>query len=465
MPDAHPLSLGFGSGARWLAGLLTGLVLLHVPGWVRGSEASADPGAPPALTLPSPEGEATSTNGLDAAVPPGPNRTNDLLLRRLFETQTTAGTDPDRAAYEEQLGLARQQRRSGELSQAMVNLIAIFRSAAPDDLRCPALFELALVAQDEGLLLRAQQILAQYIHLFPGQPGVIEAYLRQGLLLRQMGSSQLAIAKFFAVMSSALSLRLDQLEYYQRLVLQAQIEIADTYYQDGRWADAADYLKRVLKLDSKFLDRGLTQAKLVKALAAQGDHPQTIGQAQAYLEAFPQSAEVPEIRFLLARSLKSQGRRAEALQQVLRLLESQRADSAANPMNWAYWQKRVGNEVANELYSEGDYLGALEICQRLADLDASVVWQLPVQYQIGLVLERLNQPAKASAVYADILRREPEVAGTNGTPGLKAVVDMARWRQGNLGWLQGAVASVQEIQNTTLPLNPSPADETPGGNR
>ena len=44
------------------------------------------------------------------------------------------------------------------------------------------------------------------------------------------------------------------------------------------------------------------------------------------------------------------GRNQEALQQVLILLESQRGTAAANPESWAYWQKRAGNEIADQTH-------------------------------------------------------------------------------------------------------------------
>jgi tetratricopeptide (TPR) repeat protein len=379
----------------------------------------------------------------------------DLILRGYSE-QGRSIEDAELSSYRNMLDQARRDRGEGKASDAAARLVAIMRSAAPDEVKRPALFELALVAQDDGQMSRAVQIFAQYIDRYPQQPGVIDAYLRQGLLYRQMGATTLAIAKFYAVMTTALSLRLEQFEYYQRLVLQAKVEIADTYYLEGRWSEATDFFRRLLKEDANRVDRAIIHAKLIRALAAQDRPEMTAAQAQNFLEQFPQAGDVPEIRFTLATKLKQMGRSQEALQQVLILLESQRGTAAANPESWAYWQKRAGNEIANQLYKEGDYLGTLDIYNRLVELDKTAEWQLPVMYQIGLVLERLQQPAKASGIYQRLIKREVEAGGTNASPSIRTVIEMARWRDGNLGWLINATSNTAVLRQSL----PAPAVAT-----
>jgi hypothetical protein len=52
---------------------------------------------------------------------------------------------------------------------------------------------------------------------------------------------------------------------------------------------------------------------------------------------------------------------------------------------------------------------------------------------VGLVFERLSQPAKAIEYYANITAREKEVSGA-ASPSMKAVIEMANWRKDFLGW-------------------------------
>ncbi len=373
---------------------------------------------------------------------------------------------PEIVSFRNQLKLGREERRQGQYADAIARFVMLLRSAAPDELKRPAMMELGIAIQEQGEPSRAAQTFAQYIDRFPRQPGVIEAYLRQGLAYRQMGATTIAISKFYAVMTSALSLRLDQMEYYKRLVLQAQVEIAETFYLEGRWAEAVDFLQRLLKANDRQLDVEEVRFKLVRALAAQEKRSEAVGQAQVFIEHHAASPYVPEVRFILASTLKQQGRNQEALEQVMRLLESQRSEAERDPRAWIYWQKRAGNEIANQLYREGDYLGTLQIYDRLLTLDESAEWQLPVLYQIGLAFERLQQPAKASDAYSRLLRREGEVAGGNGpAPSLKTVLEMARWRQNNLKWMQTAAASSAAIRQSPSAVLPSPDHVSSPGNR
>jgi tetratricopeptide (TPR) repeat protein len=243
----------------------------------------------------------------------------------------------------------------------------------------------------------------------------------------------LALSKFYAVMTSALTLKSGNVDYYKKLVLHAQAEIADTYYLQGRHADAADFFRRLLKLEAPDLNKQPVQAKLIRSLAALGQTEATIAEAQAYLARYPAADDQPEIRFLLASALKQSGRKADALKQVLLLLEGQQAAAAEPRSRWTYWQRRAGNDIGNQLYEEGDYLNALLVYSALSALDTALPWQLPVYYQMGLIYERLQQPLKASETYGRILAREKELA-SGSNPALQTVVDMARWRMQFLDW-------------------------------
>jgi tetratricopeptide (TPR) repeat protein len=343
------------------------------------------------------------------------------------------------------LTAARQQRLEKNTTLAVTTLTSILNAEAPDDIYRAALLELAVSVQQDGQYARAQQVFAQFLSRYPDDPNVPEILLRQGLLYRQMGANTLALSKFYAVMTSALNLKADRFEYYQRLVLQAQTEIADTYYLLAQYAEAADFFGRLLKLETADLNRPLIQSKLIRSMSNLGRHPEVVAQAQDFLGRYTNAPELPEMRFLLANSLKQLGRNREALQHVLKLLEGQRDTAGKNLANWIYWQQRTGNEIANQLYKEGDYVNALEIYLNLAHLDNSLAWQMPVWYQIGLVYERLNQPQKAVEYFDKIQARQKEL-GTNAPPSLQAVLDMARWRKGFVGWQSQAEEKTRQLQ-------------------
>jgi len=333
--------------------------------------------------------------------------------------------------------MARYLENSRQPEKAEPILVGLLAENVPEAIQKSALIELGEVVRQENDLPRAQTIYAQFLNRWPNDVKVPEILLRQGEMFRQMGLSDLALGKFYSVMTSALALKNDQLAYYKSLVLQTQVEIAETHYLMGRFADAADFYTRLLQNDAAALNRPQIQFRLIRSLAIIGLNDEAVGQAQDFISRFPDADQVPEVRYYLAQALKALGRNNEALQQVLLCLQEQKNKTQDDPEIWAYWQQRVGNEIGNELYRQGDYVKALEVYISLAQLDSSPKWQVPVNYQMGMTYEKLLQPQKATDTYNQILARETEV-GTNTTPGLKAVFDMARWRIGFIKWQTNA---------------------------
>jgi tetratricopeptide (TPR) repeat protein len=328
----------------------------------------------------------------------------------------------------------------------------------PPEIRRLAMLELAYIAIDSQELAHGQEILSEYLRRYPKDASVPEVCLRQGLLFRQMGAHQQALARFYQVMNYALTLKLDRFDYYQTMVLKAKTEIAETYYLQGKYAEAADYFTRLLKAEEKGLDRPVCQFKLIKSLSAQEAHDKVVAQAQSFVELYSDSLDVPEVRFMLADSLKKLGRNRESMQQVLVLLQSQQKQAQAHPEIWVYWQQRTGNEIANELYKEGDYMSALEIYLGLAKVSNAPNWQAPVWYQIGLVYEHLKQPAKAAEYYDLIMKRQEEIRTGSPTPAILALLDMAKWRQGYLNWGENADSALRKL---SLPAPTSSVGEKP----
>jgi tetratricopeptide (TPR) repeat protein len=416
-------------------------------------------------SIPQPAADTASTNTLtntttlastntDSAPEPG-----QLPVPSGLNTSDAATTNVNQLQqFQILLDLGRQQRRDKDLALAAKTLVSILESNAPTELKRPALFELALVSQDDGKFLKAQQIFAQYMHIYPNDPSVPEVLLRQGLIYRQMGVNALAVSKFYAVMSTALKLKLDNMEYYKKLVLQAQIEIADTYYLEGEFEESADFFTRLLKSGAPELNKPQIEFKRIRSLSFLTNQTDTIAKAQTFLELYTNSSDVPEVRFMLASSLKKIGRNREAMKQVLLLLQSQQENVRKNPETWIYWQQKAGNDIANQLYKEGDYIDALQIYLGLADLDHSPAWQMPVWYQSGLVYEQLQQPPKAAEMYQRIMDRQKELTEGNSSPSLQSLIDMAKWRKDYLDWMQKAKTTTQAYQpGVTNSLSPMAA--------
>jgi tetratricopeptide (TPR) repeat protein len=325
------------------------------------------------------------------------------------------------------LSTARFAASTRDYPTAEQNYLLLLAEDVPDDLEKTALFELGVTVQAENDLPRAQSIFTQYSQRWSGDVRLPEVCLHQGQVFRAMGMNQLALVKFYGVMTTALSMKPEQMAYYQRLVLQAQVEIAETHYLVGKYAEAAEYYGRLLQQGAPELDLAEIQFRLVRSLVALNRHAEAATQAQDFLLRHADSPEEPEMRYYLAQALKGEDRNSDALEQVMIFLKEERAKTQDHPEVWTYWQQRVGNEIGNQLYQEGDYVKALEVYQTLAKLDESPAWQMPVTYQVGITYEKLLQPENAMTAYRAITNAAPSL-GTNVSPGLQSVADMAQWR-------------------------------------
>ena len=354
-----------------------------------------------------------------------------------------------------QMDLARKQRLDKQYKEAKRGFIALLEMGVPEAMQKTALLELALIALDEKEFPRSQQIYAQYVAKWPQDPDVPEILFRQGMLYREMGLFQMALTKFYAVMTSSLIIKNDRFDFYQRLVLQAQTEIADTQIIQGKAGEAEQSLAKLLKSDSKALNRPRVLLKLVQALSAQGRHQDMVARAQEFLNLYPEAPELPEMRFLAASAYKQLGRNDESLEQVLLLLKQQQA---GDQDTLVYWQQKTGNDIGNLLYREGDFLKALDVFQALVALDKSVTWQIPVLYQVGLIYEHLDQPFNAADYYKKILDRSNEVPNP-ATPSIKAVMEMAKWRKDHLQWRAGLESASKELRRASLTRSSDQAPE------
>ncbi|MEO8426407.1 MAG: tetratricopeptide repeat protein [Verrucomicrobiota bacterium] len=330
---------------------------------------------------------------------------------------------------------------------------SILESDAPGAIKQTAFLELAFVAQQDKQYVKALKIFSKYAQKYPQDPSVPEITLRQGLLFRELGLYDLAVSKFYGVMTTSLSVKHDQWDYYKRLVLQAQSEIAETFFLQGNYDEAARKFSDLLALDAPALRKDQIQSKMILCLSSLNRSPDVVAKAQDFLKRFPTSEEVPEVRFHLVNAYRQLKREQEALEQVVLLLKSQEGSARQNPENWRKWQLRTGNQIGNQLYKEGNYADALIVYQALAQIDNTPDWQFPVLYQVGLVLERFNLPQKAAEVYSAILARENELA-TNSTPSVRTILEMAKWRRDFLGWQGDAQKSTQRATKMSSQVSP-----------
>lgn len=317
---------------------------------------------------------------------------------------------------------------------------------APDAEKRDGLLQMGSFYEDQKSAPKAIAVYEKFFHLFPRDPRIFDVLLKLGILYRETGAYQLAISRFYSVLNSVLKVQEADLAAYKSATLKAQFEIADTYFLAADYEQASKYFKLITLLDLKPVDRARVHFKTLYCQFLLGDYAATINLAETFLKDFEDSPKRAECRYILATSLKATSKPKDALEQVLALLRSQKAREEKDPQAWTYWQKKTGNQFANEFYQQGDFVSALTIYQSLAKLNNAPDWQWPVIFQMGLCFERLRLPARALEAYTFIMNesKKPEVASTL-SPALASLREMAQWHVDELQWKQTTEAQLHSL--------------------
>jgi TolA-binding protein len=373
------------------------------------------------------------------------------------------------------LGTSLTERGDYEAAEIAFRQIMASRLANGDDL-AHALLGLARVFRRQGSLTKAAAIYERFLKDYPADAQAPDALLELGRTHRALGAPQLALSRFYSVINSTLKLSAEGFDHYQLLAKTAQFEIAETHFQQGEYAEANKFFSRLRLLDLAPADRARAHFKSAYALYLGHDLEGAVSTLHSYLEQWPQDENVPEARYLLSLSLRTLGHKQEALEATLELLRSQQA--AGDPKRWSYWQRRTGNQLANDFFQNGETHEALVIYQGLAALAPDPAWRLPITYQIGLCYERMRITERAIAAYQSIIdgtaapaapAPAPKLAGddkpapTRSEPPrpvsneLTELARMAAWRLTQLTWHDQTERQLTGIFSTA----PEPAKPTP----
>jgi len=341
------------------------------------------------------------------------------------------------------LGVSLTERGDWDAGEIAFRQILASPRANKKDL-ASALLGLARVYRRQGSFTKAAAVYERYLKDNPSATYVPDALLELGRTQRALGAHQLALTHFYSVINSTIKLSSDNSEHYQVLAKTAQFEIAETHFQQGNFVEANKFYSRLRLLDLAPVDRARAHFKSADALFQGKDYDGTVKTVTSYLEQWPQDENVPEARYLLSLSLRALGRKQEALDATLAVLRI--AQSTRDPKRWSYWQRRTGNQLANDFFQAGDTLNALMIYQGLAALSSEPEWRLPVAYQMGLCYERMRLYDRATSAYQSIV--DGTKAGTadgaaknKSAEAMKApnaeiqeLARMAAWRLGQLSW-------------------------------
>ena len=330
-----------------------------------------------------------------------------------------------------------------------------------------ALLGLARSYRRQATYTKAAAIYEKYLKQFPDDGRGPDVLLDLGRTLRAMGANRLAITRFYSVINSTLKLPAEGFEHYQLLAKTAQFEIAETHFESGDFAEAGKFFSRLRLLDLAPADRARAYFKSACSMQLAGDLEGTVSTLNGFLDQCPQDENVPEARYMLAVTLRQLHRKEEAIAATLTLLRSEQ-NNASDPRRWAYWQRRTGNQLANEFFQSGDTRAALAIYEGLAALGTEPSWNLPITYQIGLCHERLRALERARSAYQSIIDSVTQAATAKNSAGsteeLKDLAHMATWRLAHMDWNDQAERQLTAFFTTTtgqpaLPHPPTPAPQ------
>jgi TolA-binding protein len=293
-----------------------------------------------------------------------------------------------------------------------------------------ALYALAQMHRRKGEFTKAAAIYERYLKDYAGDERTPDVLLELGRTLRSLGAYKLAITRFYNVLNSTLKLPGEGFDRYQQLAKTAQFEIAETHFQSGEFAEANKFYTRLRLLDLAPVDRARAHFKAGYALRLQGSLEPAVTTLRSYLEQWPDDDNVPEARYLLALTLRELKRPQDAFNATLELLQTEKSRVEIDPKRWAYWQRKTGNQLANDFYESGAIANARAIYTGLLDLAKEPVWRLPIIYQIGLCDERLGAIDRARIQYQTVV----EAIGATPAPEFAELATMAKWRIQHMEW-------------------------------
>jgi tetratricopeptide (TPR) repeat protein len=308
-----------------------------------------------------------------------------------------------------------------------------------------ALLGLARMHRRQGAFTKAAAIYERYLLDYAGDERTPDALLELGRTLRDMGVYKLAIARFYSVINSTLKLPSGGMEHYQALAKTAKFEIAETHFQAGDYAEASRFYTRLRLEDLAPADRARAHFKAAYSMRLQGDLDGAVATLRSYIAQWPDDENVPEARYLLSISLRELKRPQEAFAATLDLLRTEKARVATDPKRWAYWQRRTGNQLANDFFESGDILNAQAIYSSLLELSGEPSWQLPITYQLALCYDRLGITDRARLSYQAVV----DGAAKAPSPEFAELARMAAWRIEHLDWREKTSQQLAKFFDTT----------------
>lgn len=411
----------------------------------RASESAEDAHAAPAHAAPAEAGHEPAQPGKEEAAEVA--ALGQLKKDATLIVQTREEIDPEIASEQvvTLLEAAVSQWKGGDIEFAERYFAAALGIPAQVPEKELVLSKMGQLYSESAMLPKAAAVYERLALEFPESRRLPEVYMELGQIYRKMGAPELAISKYYMVLNSSLNVSFDQLEKYKQLSLDAKMAIAETHREREEYQEAYRLYESLYRLELKPVERLRVHYRMSNLLFELGNYQRAVSQLKLFLDAYPESPHVPEMRYLLARSYEKLNRKPDALREVVGILQSQANPTTLGQSDADYWKRRTGNELANEFYAAGDFRSALTIYQALARYSEDPAWQWPAIHQIGLCFERLGLPDKAKLAYQEIIEPENPIDPQTFTDNLRSLQDMAKWRLEHLSWEDDLRARLQVL--------------------
>ena len=405
--------------------------------------AAATHPAPAPLTEPAAAPRGATTPAVAVSNPPAPPTREESAPEH---SARKTSSDPEADEIDRLIKYTQVKADDGDFETALVAYRQLMARKLNPVQERSVLLGFARALRKKGDLTKAAAVYEKLLKDYPLEEDAPEIYLELGRTLRALGAYKSAISRFYNVINSTLKLPENGAVRYRQLAKTAQFEIAETHFQAANYQEASRFFSRLRLLDLAPSDRARAHFKSAYALFLADDHLNAVSSLRSFLEQNPDDENVPEAHYLLAISYRRLQRPMEALVEALELLRMEKTKTAKDPKRWAYWQRKTGNQIANEFYENGDSASALTIYETLAGLSAENAWKLPILYQIGLCNERLSQTDKAVANYQSILDNLRTEKGNEAARGdLSDLGRMANWRLSQISWQRDTQQRLQAL--------------------
>ena len=348
---------------------------------------------------------------------------------------------------------ARAAIKRGEFEVAQGLLESLVAVDLPDSEKKVALQEVATIYEEKGDLTKPIAIYEKLCVVLESDGDIPAWLLKLGQLYRDAGAYQMAISRYYGVIQLGMKMGSSDFTRYQGLTRQAQREIANTYFMKGDFEQAQKFYNMAVRSDLPKEERAVAMFRSAHCTFMRNDMNGAVNSLERFLKDYSRHPSAAEARYMLASAYKALGRAQDAYDTVIELLRDAKGKAEADPKAWAFWQKKAGNEFANDYYQRGDVPNAVTIYQALAALETAPEWRWPVVYQMGLCFERLHLEPRAVECYKYIVdeNSKPEFRWRKMPQSAGNLVKMAAWRVEQLAWENATSSQLRSTAGNEVP--------------